>query len=164
MGGAVKGTCTVSCCPWPSSTRLMGAASDRVSVHAFLPAVGIDFLEEVAVRVHKTHRHQGKPQVAAFLEVVPGQKTQAPGVKRQGPVQPILQGEISDGVALAAVTFSVNQQTWVWILRRNSDITRHSGADRPGQRRPLPANSGATSLRASPDYAPFRSRPGDLSL
>ena len=66
-------------------------------VHAFLPAVGIDFLEDIAVRIHKAHRHQGNPQVAAFLEMVPGQKTQAPGVKRQGPVQPVLQGEIGDG-------------------------------------------------------------------
>ncbi len=71
-------------------------------VGAFLPAVGIELLAHVAVGIHEPHGHQGDPQVAALLEMVPGQKAQAPGVKGQRPVQAVLQGKVSDGMALGA--------------------------------------------------------------
>ena len=78
----------------------MGAASrSKSSATVSLPAVGVDPLADVALRIHEPHGHHGNSQVAALLEAVPGQKAQATGVKRQGAVEAVLQGEIGDGVA-----------------------------------------------------------------
>ena len=65
-------------------------------INIFLPAV---------FAIHKTNGHQGNPQIAAFLDVISGQKSQAAGVKRQRTMKPVFSAKISDGKG-------------VWITRK----------------------------------------------
>jgi len=52
-------------------------------IAGFLPAVLREFLHKVTLVVHKTHRHQGQPQVGGFFQVVAGKDAQTTSVHWQ---------------------------------------------------------------------------------
>ena len=54
-------------------------------------------LMEIPLGIHKTHCHKGDTQIAAFFDVISGQKSQTAGVKRQGTMKSVFSAEISDG-------------------------------------------------------------------
>ncbi len=78
-----------------------------LSVHhlagAHLPALGRDHLAQVSLGVHEAHCNQGNAQIAAFLEKVSRQKSQASGIKGKGMMQSVLGGEVSYSAAVRCV-------------------------------------------------------------
>ena len=68
-------------------------------VPVLLPAVVVQALVKVALRIHEPDGHQRDTQVAAFLEVVARQEAQTAGVERQRAVQAVLRREVGHGEA-----------------------------------------------------------------
>jgi hypothetical protein len=67
---------------------------DRVGL--LLPPVGAQVLAEVALLVEEPHRHQGDPEVARALEMVPGEDAESARVDRQALGDAVLGGEVGD--------------------------------------------------------------------
>src|SRR5437870_3362680 len=56
-------------------------------IDVFLPAVRLNSLMEVPLRVNKTHTHERNTQIAGFFTVVAGENAESPRINRQGSVQ-----------------------------------------------------------------------------
>ena len=71
-------------------------AEVELLVDRLLPAVGVDLLPEIALRIEEAHADEGQPQIAGLLAVISGQDAQAAGIDGQRFVQPELGREVRD--------------------------------------------------------------------
>ena len=68
----------------------------QLLVDRLLPAVGVDLLGEIALRVEEAHADERQPQIAGRLAVIARQDAQAAGVDRQRLVQAEFGREVGD--------------------------------------------------------------------